>query len=71
MVLVLKWIKQNYDVPKRKLRERLSPIEFYDEAQFLVGYQFTKGTILEVNRKVGQTVKHLLVSLRSYTAECF
>ena len=84
MAAFLRWIEENDEVPRRKLRDRLNPLEFYDAEEFLVRYRFTKETVLELNRKTGPTVKHgsdrnaaappmlqLLVALRFYATGCF
>uniref|UniRef100_A0A3B4X327 DDE Tnp4 domain-containing protein n=1 Tax=Seriola lalandi dorsalis TaxID=1841481 RepID=A0A3B4X327_SERLL len=83
MVAFLRWINLN-PVPQRKLKDRLNPLEFYDEDEFLSRYPFTKETRLELNRRIGPTVKHrsdrnaavppmlqLLMALRYYTTGCF
>ncbi len=82
MAAFLRWIEQNNQVPRRKLRDRLNPVEFYDAAEFLSTYRFSKETVLDLNRKTGPTVKRgsernaavppmLRVALRFYATECF
>ncbi len=51
-------LSKNNQVPQRKLRDRLNPLEFYDEDEFLLRYRCTKETVLELNRKTGSTVKN-------------
>lgn len=43
---------------QKENREGFSALEINDEDSFLVRYRFTKETILELQRKVGQTVQH-------------
>ncbi len=58
MAACLRWLEENNQIPRRKLRDRLNPIEFYDAAEFLSRYRFTKDTVIELNRKTGPTVRH-------------
>ena len=68
----------------RKIRDRLNPIEFYDNSEFSQRYRFTKESVIYLNRKVGPAIKHgserncavplllqLLVALRFYATGCF
>ncbi len=84
MAAFLRWLEENNQIPQRKLRDRLNPIEFCDAAEFLSRYQFTKDTVIELNRKIGPTVRHssgrnaavppmlqVLVALRFYATGCF
>lgn len=57
MPAFLRWIEQNNKFPRRELRDTLCSIEFYDAAEFLSRYWFSKETVMELNRKIGPTVK--------------
>ena len=70
--------------PRRKIRDRLNPIEFYDNSEFSHRYRFKKESVIYLNGKVGPAIKHgsernfavppllqLLVALRFYATGCF
>ncbi len=63
MAAFLRWIEQNNQVPWRKLRDR---IEFYDAAEFLSGYLFSKETVMEPNRKIGPTESSLKLTVSPF-----
>lgn len=70
-------------VPRRRLQDRLNPMEIYNDAQFLRRYRFTKATVQELLsllplKETGDkrglpltTMLQLLVTLRFYAAGTF
>uniref|UniRef100_A0A671MZD7 DDE Tnp4 domain-containing protein n=1 Tax=Sinocyclocheilus anshuiensis TaxID=1608454 RepID=A0A671MZD7_9TELE len=47
-------------VPRRKIRDRLNPVEFYDGDEFSKRYRFSKESVMRLN----QTIETLLTALR-------
>lgn len=74
---------QDVDVPRRRCRDRLNPLEHFNDWEFLVRYRFTKSTVvsllqclpLEANESSRglplSPMLQLLVALRFYGAGTF
>ncbi|XP_040063638.2 putative nuclease HARBI1 [Ixodes scapularis] len=74
---------QDVDVPRRRCRDRLNPLEHFNDWEFLVRYRFTKSTVVsllqclpleanESNRGLPLSpMLQLLVALRFYGAGTF
>ncbi|CAN7946163.1 unnamed protein product, partial [Ixodes hexagonus] len=76
-------LNQPVDVPRRRCRDRLNPLEHFNDGKFLVRYRFTKSTVVsllqclpleasESNRGLPLSpMLQLLVALRFYGAGTF
>ena len=84
MAAYLRWMALEERVPRRKIRDRLNPMEFYENSEFSQRYRFTKESVICLNGKVGPAIKHqsernfavpplqqLLIALRFYATGCF
>ena len=71
-------------VPHRNIRDRLNPMQFYSNSEFLQRYRFTKESVIYLSGRIGPAIKHrsernaavppllqLLVALRFYATGCF
>ena len=58
MTAYLLWKDQNDRVPQRVIRDRLNPVEFYDNDEFSRRYHFSKDSVMQLERKVAPTIKH-------------
>uniref|UniRef100_A0A673ZYN2 DDE Tnp4 domain-containing protein n=1 Tax=Salmo trutta TaxID=8032 RepID=A0A673ZYN2_SALTR len=57
MAAYLLWRDQNDRVPQRIIRDRLIPVEFYDNDEFSRRYRFSKDSVMQLERKVGPNIK--------------
>lgn len=84
MTAYLCWIGIEETVNRRKIKDKLNPIEFYANNELPQRYRFTKESVIYLNGKVGLAIKHgternfavppllqLLVALRFYATGCF
>ncbi len=78
------WIGGNERVPRRKIRDFLNSVEFYDGDTFSKSYRFSKEYVIRLNKKIEPAIRHgsdqnaaippilqLLTSLRFYATGCF
>ncbi len=58
MVALFRWIGGNERVPRRKIRNHLSPVEFYDGDAFSKRYRFSNESVMRLNKKIEPAIRH-------------
>ncbi len=46
------WIGGNERVPRRKIRDFLNSVEFYDGDTFSKSYRYSKESVIRLNKKI-------------------
>ncbi len=58
MAALIWWIGENERVPRRKIRDHLNPVEFYDGKEFSKRYRFSKESVMRLNKKIEPAIRH-------------